>query len=35
MALQDGRIGVVSEEGQGAMFWFELPLQRAASPLHA
>ena len=27
VSLQGGRIGVQSEPGQGALFWFELPLQ--------
>lgn len=26
-----GRIGVVSDEGHGALFWFELPLERVAA----
>lgn len=29
VALHDGRIGVVSQEGQGATFWLEVPLEVA------
>ena len=31
VVLQKGRLGVSSEEGQGARFWFELPCQVCAS----
>ena len=33
--LQGGQIGVVSEEGHGARFWFEVPLQAAQTPVDA
>lgn len=32
VALQGGRIGVKSTPGQGALFWFELPLKPTAAP---
>ena len=32
VSLQKGHIGVDSQPGQGALFWFELPLRPAAAP---
>lgn len=32
VSLQGGRIGVHSAPGQGALFWFELPLKPAVAP---
>lgn len=32
VSLQNGRIGVHSASGQGALFWFELPLRPAVAP---
>lgn len=33
LRLQSGRIGVSSQPGQGALFWFELPRQAASRPM--
>lgn len=35
VSLQQGRIGVRSQPGQGSVFWFELPLQAVQPPVQA